>query len=307
VNPLYLDTARLLTQVAPIVLRNGLLALKGGTAINLFIRDMPRLSVDLDLVLPDHTLSREQAFRRIGAELRNSAEQLRKLGFSVRTVSVAEAVETKLFVRRDAIEVKIEVNGILRGVVHPVIHRSLTRLAQDTLQAEIDIPVASLEDVYAGKLVAALDRQHPRDLFDVLQLYEHEGITPTIRHAFVIYLASHTRPIHEVLAPSRRDISLDYQGAFKGMTANAIELARLLDVRERLISDIQRKLDDNERTFLLSLAKAAPEWDRLKAPHAHELPALRWKLRNLEVLAKQNHKKFSTQAQRLDALLSAHG
>ncbi len=49
-NQLYLDTARLLTQVAPFVFAQGVFALKGGTAINLFIRDMPRLSVDLDLV-----------------------------------------------------------------------------------------------------------------------------------------------------------------------------------------------------------------------------------------------------------------
>jgi predicted nucleotidyltransferase component of viral defense system len=61
-NQIYLDTARLLTQVAPIVFADGVFALKGGTAINLFVRDMPRLSVDLDLVFPDYTLSREPAF-----------------------------------------------------------------------------------------------------------------------------------------------------------------------------------------------------------------------------------------------------
>lgn len=305
VNQAYLDTARLLTQVAPIVLQSGAFALKGGTAINLFIRNMPRLSIDLDLLLPDHTLSREQALGRISDALSESGKQLKKLGFSVKTIPVAQAAETKLLARRGTIEIKAEVNVVLRGVVGPVIDRSLTRLAQDTLQAEIEVPVASLEDVYAGKLVAALDRQHPRDLFDVMQLYEHEGITPAIRHAFVIYLASHDRPIHEVLAPKLRDIAIEYEGAFKGMTTIAIELDKLLDVRDRLIGDIQRDLDDNERGFLLSLANAAPEWDRLKVPHAKELPALRWKLKNLELLAKQNPKKFSTQAQQLDALFSA--
>ena len=53
-NQIYLDTARLLTQVAPFVFTDGTFALKGGTAINLFVRDMPRLSVDLDLVFTDH-------------------------------------------------------------------------------------------------------------------------------------------------------------------------------------------------------------------------------------------------------------
>ena len=53
-NQVYLDTARLLTQVAPLVFADNIFALKGGTAINLFVRDMPQLSVDLDLVFADH-------------------------------------------------------------------------------------------------------------------------------------------------------------------------------------------------------------------------------------------------------------
>jgi len=64
-NQTYLDTARLLTQVAPQVFVDDTFALKGGTAINLFVRDMPRLSVDLDLVFPDHTLPRDEALARI--------------------------------------------------------------------------------------------------------------------------------------------------------------------------------------------------------------------------------------------------
>ena len=163
--------------------------------------------------------------------------------------------------------------------------------------------MVSVEDVYGGKLVAALDRQHPRDLFDVMQLYEHDGITPAIRRAFVIYLASHDRPVHEVVAPKLRDISLDYEGAFKGMTANPVELGQLLAVRDRLINDIQKGLDANERRFLLSLVNAKPEWDLLGVPHAHELPALRWKMSNLEQLRDKNPKKFSRQTDALAALL----
>ena len=94
----------------------------------------------------------------------------------------------------------------MRGTVHPVRSASLMQNARDALMADLDIPVVSLEDVYGGKLVAAMDRQHPRDLFDVMQLFAHEGITPGIRHAFVIYLASHNRPVHEVLFPAPRDI-----------------------------------------------------------------------------------------------------
>lgn len=66
-NQTYLDTARLLVQVVPLILMDNVFALKGGTAINLFVREMPRLSVDLDLVFPDHTLYRREALSRHGS------------------------------------------------------------------------------------------------------------------------------------------------------------------------------------------------------------------------------------------------
>lgn len=302
-NQVYLDTARLLTQVAPAVLNTDAFALKGGTAINLFIRDMPRLSVDLDLVLVDHTLSREAALKRISETLDASAKQLQRLGFNIRTVAAANAPDTKLFARRQNIEIKVEVNFVLRGLVGPVTKRTLTQRAQDSLQAEIEVPVASNEDAYAGKLVAALDRQHPRDLFDVMQLFDHEGITPAIRRAFILYLASHDRPLHEVLAPKRRDVTLDYEGAFKGMTAEPVPLDQLLTARERLVTDLHRDLDETERRFLLSFVNLTPEWALLDVPHAADLPALRWKISNLERLRKTNSAKFAQQAKALAAVL----
>jgi len=204
-NQTYLDTARLLTQVAPLVFVDDTFALKGGTAINLFVRDMPRLSVDLDLVFPDHTLPSDEALARINEAVRQAAERLKKRGFQTHAPAAA-AGETKLLVRRGSIQVKVEVNFVMRGTVQPVRRASLTPTARDVLMADLDIPVVSLEDVYGGKLVAALDRQYPRDLFDVMQLVAHEGITPGIRRAFVVYLSSSNRPIHEVLFTPLRDI-----------------------------------------------------------------------------------------------------
>src|SRR5690606_3373377 len=212
-NRLYLETARLLTQIAPLVFADETFALKGGTAINLFARDMPRLSVDLDLVFPDYTLPRDQALARIGEALRQAEARLIARGFTTH-VPGASGAGTKLLVRRGDIEVKIEVNFVLRGTVRPVQRASLTPKARETLLADLEIPVVSLEDMYGGKLVAALDRQHPRDLFDVMGLFANEGITPGIRRAFVVYLASHNRPIHEVLFPSLRDVQGDYTHGF---------------------------------------------------------------------------------------------
>jgi hypothetical protein len=301
-NQVYFDTARMMTQVAPLVFKGNIFALKGGTAINLFIRDMPRLSVDLDLVFPDHTLPREQALEQITAALRQSAERLRPQGFQTHTVPAMDASETKLLVRRGNIEVKIEVNFVMRGTLHPIRTASLTAKAREALLADLELPVASLEDVYGGKLVAALDRQHPRDLFDVMQLFAHEGITPGIRRAFVVYLASHNRPVHEVLFPVLRDIGQDYERTFKGMTAAPVALPELLAAREQLIRQLHEGMDKNERKFLLSLVQNTPDWDLLGFAHLKKLPGLRWKLRNLSQLAKANPRKFAEQAKALTDL-----
>ena len=302
-NQIYLDTARLLTQVAPLVFVDDTFALKGGTAINLFIRDMPRLSVDLDLVFSDHSLPRDRALARIGEALQQSAERLTARGFQTRLQAAADAVETKLLVRRGPIEVKIEVNFVMRGTVRPVRAGVLPR-ARDVLLADLEIPVVSLEDVYGGKLVAAMDRQHPRDLFDVMQLYAHEGITPDIRHAFVVYLASHNRPVHEVLFPAERDIAQDYQHAFQGMTADPVPLDDLLATRQKMVRDLHSTLDTNERRFLLTLVANDPDWSLLKVPHAQELPGVRWKLHNLGRLQKASPRTFAEQSTTLARLLN---
>ena len=117
-NPIWLDTARLLTQVAPLVVVDDTCALQGGTAIDLFVRDMPRLSVDLDLGFPDHVLPRDEALARINEAIRQAAERLRKRGFQTHAPASA-AGETKLLVRHGQIQVKVEINFVMRGTVPP--------------------------------------------------------------------------------------------------------------------------------------------------------------------------------------------
>jgi hypothetical protein len=156
-NQVYLDTARLLTRVAPLVLVDDTFALKGGTAINLFVRDMPRLSVDLDLVLPDHTLPREPALKRINDAIHQSVARLKKRGFQAHAPTTADAGETKLLVRQGTIQVEIEVNFVMRGTVRPVRMASLTRTARDTLQADLEIPVVSLEDMCVFRTIVTAD------------------------------------------------------------------------------------------------------------------------------------------------------
>ena len=294
-NREYLETARLLIQVAPLAFVDDQFGLKGGTAINLFLRDMPRLSVDLDLVFTDHAVGRKEAIARINAAVRDAADRLRARRFEVYVPEAGGDGETKLMVRSGPAEVKVEINTVMRGTVHRVRRANLTPLARDTLLADIEIPVLASEDVYGGKIVAALDRQHPRDLFDVMELFKHEGITPGIRRAFVVYLASHNRPVHEVLFPELRDIEMDYERNVIGMTSQPTELAELLETRDRMINELHAGLDANERRFLLSLVTAQPEWELLGIPHVSELPAVRWKLQNLARLQRERAEQFELQ------------
>lgn len=66
------------------------------------------------------------------------------------------------------------------------------------------IEVVSFLDLFAGKLLAALDRQHPRDLYDVHGLLLNEGIDNELRAAVVVYLISHHRHIEKLIAPPLR-------------------------------------------------------------------------------------------------------
>lgn len=303
-NPTYLATARLLVEVAPVVFDSGSFALKGGTAINLFLRDMPRLSVDLDLVFTNHRLPRAEALTAINEALRASQSGLLQRGFSVQAVSSSDMGETKLLVRRDDLFVKIEVNTVMRGTVHPTRRMSLNPTASDALMADLELPLLSPEEVYGGKLVAAMDRQHPRDLFDVMELFEHGGVTPDIRRSFVVYLASHNRTLHEVLFPTPKDIRLAYEGSFAGMTTKPVLLEVLLETREKLFRELPASLDANERDFLRTLTLAHPDWSLLEISHLEELPAIRWRLQNLKTLARTQPDKLRALARELDTRLA---
>ncbi len=291
-NPDHIAIARLLVEVAPIVFESGTFALKGGSAINLFLREMPRLSVDLDLVFTDHQLSREEALETIQRRLSEAKNRLDQKGLVVRIVDSKGTGETKLLVRRGHISVKIEVNTVIRGAIHPPQRMSLTASASEALMADLELPVLSPEDIYGGKLVAAMDRQHPRDLFDVMELFAHGGITPEMRQAFIAYLISHNRPIHEVLFPRCKDIALAFEETFSELTVNSVTLEQLLAVREKLFQELPASLDSNQREFLRTFTRAEPNWSLIDIPHLFQLPAVRWKLQNLQLLAETNPAKL---------------
>jgi len=149
-----------------------------------------------------------------------------------------------------------------------------------------EVPVVSFEDLFAGKIVAALDRQHPRDLFDIKLLFENEGITSALKEAFLVYLISHNRRILEVLNPSLLDIESVFETDFRGMTIEPVAISELQEVRVELISKINRSLTETDKRFLIQFKKGNPNWDHINMPHIKDLPAVKWKLHNLDRMNK---------------------
>lgn len=301
----YADTVRLLLNIAPDVFDNDIFAMKGGTAINLFLQDMPRLSVDIDVVYLPWQTPRDQALQAINQELSAIAQRVERLGVQTRLVRSKDLGDTKLIAENETSQVKVEVNVVFRGTVLPIARSSLSSRTSDLFGVEFEVPTLAPDELYASKLVAALDRQHPRDLFDVWQLFKTGGLTDAMIECFVVYLAGHNRPTHEVLFGNDKNIASEYERAFVGMTEVACSLETLLDTRARLRHELSRRLTDAHRQFLSGLTRTQPDWSLLQCPHANQLPALRWKLANLSTFQKRRPKDFIAQADALDAGLAA--
>ena len=298
-NSRYLDTVRLLLNVAPEVFSQNGFAMKGGTAINFFCDNMPRLSVDIDVVFTDHTLSRDAAIEGISSKLQEVQERVgrRAIVAEFRPLPVGE--EIKLFLRRGDAMVKVEVNQVFRGTVLPVVQSRLAEEARSLFTLDLQLPTLDRSELFGSKLVAAMDRQHPRDLFDVAKMYEQGGLTPAIIECFVSYLAGHNRTVHEVLSPNNQDLTRPYENEFVGMTREQISLPHLEATRERLKKDLLDGLESRHREFLLGLVQCTPDWSLMKCSHLAELPAIRWKLQNLEKLRTKDRKRFDLQYQEL--------
>lgn len=295
----YLDTVRLLLDAAPEVFRSGVFAMKGGTAINLFVQDLPRLSVDIDVVYLPHEKPRAAALAEIGAELTAIRERLKQRGIAADVTATAVGDETKLFVRRGRDQVKIEINHVFRGTVLPPETRPLVKAASDLFTVGFSVPTLAVPELYGSKLVAALDRQHPRDFFDVHGMFATHGLSADTMNCFVAYLAGHNRPVHEVLFSRDLDLTAIFENEFVGMERQPVSLAQLLETRTRLRREIAGAISPAQRAFLVGLVTAAPDWSLLPFPHLLQLPAIQWKLQNLARLKKSNPAKFNAQAEEL--------
>ena len=283
---IYRAQVALLIRILPLIAEEPCFALKGGTAINLFIRDMPRLSVDIDLTYVP-VAPRADSLAAIDAAMKRIAARARKAipGAQV-AMSGSEGAITRLIVRQGGVQTKVEVTPVLRGCVYEPETRSVSEAVESAF-GFAEMPLVSFADLYAGKIVAALDRQHPRDLFDIRDLLANEGIDDALRKAFIVYLLSHDRPMSEILAPTRKDISDEFLRGFDGMTKHPVSREELIAAREALVAEIVGKMPDAHRRFLISFERGEPDWALLGVPGAAELPAVKWRQLNLDKLTKE--------------------
>lgn len=119
--------------------------------------------------------------------------------------------------------------------------------------AELELPILLPDELYGSKLVAAMDRQHPRDLFDVWHMYRTVGLSTDTIECFVTYLAGHNRPTHEVLFSNDKDFADEYQNNFVGITTGEpITLEALQETRVRLRKELPtRRCEAPQKTLHL--------------------------------------------------------
>ncbi|MCX5794867.1 MAG: nucleotidyl transferase AbiEii/AbiGii toxin family protein [Elusimicrobia bacterium] len=286
----YLEQARLMLRILPHVAKETCFALKGGSAINFFRRDMPRISVDIDLTYVPIS-PRDEALGGIGEALQRIKAGI---GKAIPGAAIHESLSAghlfKLVVRGDGAQVKIEPNTVIRGTIEPPVERALSAKVENKFGLAVLARIAADSDLYGGKICAALDRQHPRDLFDVKLLLAGEGLTAGIRKGFVVYLASHDRPMHELIDPSRKDMRAVYDSEFLGMTDEPVTYEELVETRERLIVRLRADLTDAERKFLVSIKEGQPDWDLMGLPGIENMPAIQWKLQNIRKMNKTKHR-----------------
>jgi len=293
INTSYFSQTRLLITVLPFVAEEKDFALKGGTAINLFFRDVPRLSVDIDLTyLP--LKKRDETIKDISEKLLKIAKNIRTKIYGATVLEIrpfGTKEVSKLSVSQGGTKIIIEPNLTLRGYVYPPTDMSLLSETESLFGQAVSMRVMSFADVYGGKICAALDRQHPRDLFDVKILMENEGVTEEIRKAFIVYLISGDRPIHELLNPNRIDIRSAFAEEFQTMSKSPITIEQLIETREILIQTVNGALTALEKEFLISLKNGIPKWELLGIQEVERLPGVQWKLINIKKMNSTRQKQ----------------
>jgi len=284
-NNNYQKQVALLIKVIPEIALEHRFALHGGTAINLFDRDMPRLSVDIDLTyIPIE--DRETSFTNISVALTNIKSSIEK---RLQGSRVEHKVELhKLLVSHNDALIKIEVSQIVRGTLGAVTEKILCKKAQEKFDTFGSINVVPKGQLYGGKVCAAMDRQQTRDIFDVKQLLQREGFTQEIKEGFLFRLLSSDRSIQDVLFPNLQDQRLAMTNQFAGMSEEQFTYEEYEFVRETMVKTVQASITEADKLFILGFKDIIPDWSIY---NFETYPSIKWKLQNLEKIKTTNPAK----------------
>lgn len=290
----YEKCVKLLIDILPIIGGQTDFAIKGGTAINLFYQDFPRYSEDIDLTyLPIG--DRQTSLIDIARKLVFVGKQIEESVFetTVRKKRGGGNLETRISASREFANVKIEVSPVAHGTLFSPANISVSESVKNFYK-DTSMLVVRFEEVYAGKFSAALDRSLPRDLFDVKIFFENHQLSDSLFRATLIYCLCASRPIHELLSPKEIDIDDQYDG-FKSMMRKHVSLEELYSAKKHLLNKLHEKLEGRAMKFLEDFHQCKPDFSLIGLPQAAELPAIKWKLLNLNKLrvqAPEKHKKL---------------
>jgi predicted nucleotidyltransferase component of viral defense system len=291
-NNLYKEQVRLLLRILPVIYREEDFAVHGGTAINLFVKNLPRYSVDVDLTyIPIGT--REVSMAEIDKKLAAISLQLQRV---VPELNI-RPVPNKLLCTVGRSTVKIEVNGIKRGIIGPTIEMPLCDKAQTEFGMYCKARIVPLEQLYGGKIAAALSRQHPRDLFDYNYMDTDKIVD--LKRGFMFALLGSDKPFIESLSPNVINQHEALENQFRGMTDVPFTYENYESTREQLIKFVNEMLNEEDKSFLISFEEGSPQWESSAYNDFMEFPSVQWKLQNVNKLKTQNPAKHRQEVNRL--------
>ncbi|WP_423128692.1 nucleotidyl transferase AbiEii/AbiGii toxin family protein [Gaoshiqia sp. Z1-71] len=291
-NKLYKEQVRLLLRILPVIYREEDFAVHGGTAINLFIKDLPRYSVDVDLTYIPFG-PRDESLAEINKKLDAISQQLQR---AVPNINI-RPVPNKLLCTLGRNTVKIEVNGIKRGIIGSTIEMPLCNKAQAEFGMYCKARIVPVEQLYGGKIAAALSRQHPRDLFDYN--YMDPDKINNLKRGFMFALLGSDKPFIASLAPHVINQQEALENQFRGMTDIPFTYENYETAREKLIAFINVMLNEEDKAFLVSFEEGDPQWEKSAYSDFRDFPSVQWKLHNVNKLKTQTRAKHRQEVERL--------
>jgi predicted nucleotidyltransferase component of viral defense system len=295
----YRKQVALLIRIMPAVYKIRNFAVHGGTAINLFHRNLPRYSVDIDVTyIPIQ--DRETSIQTINSHLVDIKKTLERAIPGIVVIHKPNVLKL-LCTLADAM-VKIEVNGIKRGIIGDVEERQLCEKARTEFNMGCIARTVSYSQLYGGKITAALSRQHPRDLFDCKNM-EIQSFDD-VKDGFMLCLLGSDKPFIESLSPNDIDQSEALENQFQGMTDTPFSYNDYLMAKRNLLELISNNLTQRDKEFLLSVEMGAPDWSKCCAGDLSKYPSVQWKLLNIAKLKASNPLKFNQGIEKLRKFLS---